>query len=199
MLVAFHWWFRGDLTLTATYLGVAMLAVISVPILYRLGGFTLADEVLWLASREEEDHKSMRARLVKLEGQLDELGIEEGVRQTRSLTAILDDYHRVVETRFLGKKHSPVAYLSTARRVQKHAIQNLTDIVAVGHSLASISRHDGQSGVDDRMRGLNDNQNNRLNTLLVEVANIRSYSDYERLDPMARLVSLSEIASHSGK
>jgi len=58
-----------------------------------------------------------------------------------------------------------------------------------------------------------DDQSQRLNNLLtenrqlfealtdtaVEVANIRSYSDYERMDTMARLVSLSEIASRSGK
>ncbi len=213
LLAIFFWWFRGDLILTAAYAGVALLAFLSVPIMYRLGGFTLADEVLWLESREAEDHESMLARLVKLEKELDDLGIEEGVEQTQTLTAILNDYHAVVETRFLGKKHSPVAYLSTARRVQKHAIQNLTDAVAVGHSLASISRHGGRRDDDERMRGLNDGQSDRLNNLLtenrqlfealtdtaVEVANIRSYSDYERLDTMARLVSLSEIASRSGK
>jgi len=213
LLAIFFWWFRGDLTLTAAYAAVAVLAALSVPVLYRLGGFTLADEVTWLESREADDHKSMLARLVSLEKQLDELGIEEGVEQTRTLSAILNDYHAVVETRFLGKKHSPIAYLSTARRVQKHAIQNLTDVVAVGHSLASISRHDGRGDGGERLQGLNDGQSDRLNNLLtenrqlfealtdtaVEVANISSYSDYERLDTMARLVSLSEIASRSGK
>lgn len=213
LLAVFYWWFRGDLPLTAAYAAVATLAALSVPVFYRLAGFTLADEVQWLEGREADDHKAMRARLATLEGQLDELGIEEAVKQTQTLTAILDDYHAVVETRFLGKKHSPVAYLATARRVQKHAIQNLTDVVAVGHSLASISRHDGRSGDLDRMQGLNSDQSDRLNNLLtenrqlfealtdtaVEVANINSYSDYERLDTMARLVSLSEIASRSGK
>jgi len=213
LLALFYWWFRGDLLLTATYAGVATLAVLCVPIMYRLGGFTLADEVLWLESREADEHKSMLARLDTLEKQLDELDIQEGVQQTQTLSAILKDYHAVVETRFLGKKHSPIAYLTTARRVQKHAIQNLTDVVAVGHSLASISRHDGHGDRVERMQGLNDEQSDRLNNLLaenrqlfealtdtaVEVANIRSYSEYERLDTMARLVSLSEIASQSGK
>jgi len=212
-LAIFYWWFRGDLVLTIAYAGLAAVAFLSVPIVYRLGGFTLADEVLWLESREADDHKSMLARLVELEKQLDELGIDEGVQQTRTLSSILNDYHAVVETRFLGKKHSPIAYLSTARRVQKHAVQNLTDVVAVGHSLASISRHGEHGDGIERMRGLNDGQSDRLNNLLaenrqlfealtdtaVEVANISSYSDYERLDTMARLVSLSEIASRSGK
>lgn len=213
LMVVFFWWFRGDWPLIAAYTGVCVLATLSVPLFYRLAGFTLADEVDWLESREDADHQSMLARLNSLETQLDDLGIEEGVSQARTLTAILDDYHKVVETRFLGKKHSPVAYLSTARRVQKHAIQNLTDAVAVGHSLASISRHDDSSKLQQRMEGLNTDQSGRLNALMaenrelfgaltdtaVEVANIRSYSDYERLDTMARLVSLSEIASRTGK
>lgn len=211
--MVFYWWFRGDWTLIAAYTGICVLATLSVPVLYRLAGFTLADEVQWLESREAADHQSMLVRLATLEAQLDELGNEEGVNQARTLTAILDDYHKVVETRFLGKKHAPVAYLSTARRVQKHAISNLTDAVAVGHSLASISRHDDSGKLQQRMEGLNTDQSGRLAELMaenrdlfgaltdtaVEVANIRSYSDYERLDTMARLVSLAEIANHTGK
>lgn len=213
LLGVFYWWFRGDWALIAAYTGLALLATLSVPVLYRLAGFTLADEVQWLQSRENEDHHSMMARLATLEDQLDGLGIDEGVNQARTLTAMLDDYHKVVETRFLGKKHAPVAYLATARRVQKHAIQNLTDAVAVGHSLSSISRHGDSGQVPDRMDGLNTGQSDRLDALLaenrqlfgaltdtaVEVANISSYSEYERLDTMARLVSLSEIASRTGK
>jgi len=80
------------------YALVAVLATLSVPLLYRLAGFTLADEMQWLESREAADHESMLARLATLRGQLDNLGIEEGVRQADTLTAILDDYHSVVET-----------------------------------------------------------------------------------------------------
>lgn len=197
----------------AGYAFVGVLATLSVPVLYRLAGFTLADEVSWLEEREAEDHRQMMDRLGTLQGQLEELGIEEGVQQAKTLSAMLNDFHAVVETRFLGKKHSPVAYLATARRVQKHAISNLTDAVAVGHSLASISRHDGTTRRVDRMDGLNSVQRERLDALLtenrdlfealtdtaVEVANISSYSDYERLDTMARLISMSEIASRTGK
>jgi len=63
------------------------------------------------------------------------------------------------------------------------------------------------------MGDLNKEQSSRLRSLLddnrgyfealtdtaVEVANIRSYSDYERMDTLARLVSLAEIASHTGR
>lgn len=209
----FFWWFRGDLPLLALYGVIGVLATLSVPALYRLAGFTLADEVSWLESRESEDHGEMLSRLKVLEGQLDDLGIEEGVQQARRLSSMLDDFHAVVETRFLGKRNSPVAYLSTARRVQKHAISNLTDAVAVGHSISSISRHDDDSRRAERLDGLNTEQSRRLDGLLtenrqlfealtdtaVEVANISSYSEYERLDTMARLVSMSEIASQSGK
>ena len=213
LLVLFYWWFRGDWTLVAAYTGIAILATVSVPVLYRLAGFTLEDEVQWLESRELKDHEEMLARLATLEAQPDELDIQEGVNQARTLTSMLDDYHKVVETRFLGKKHAPVAYLAAARRVQKHAIQNLTDAVAVGHSLSSISRHDESGKRQEHLQGLNTDQSGRLDALLaenrnlfgaltdtaVEVANIRSYSDYERLDTMARLVSLAEIANRTGK
>jgi len=114
-MAIFYWWFRGDWVLSAAYAGLGLLATLSVPLLYRLGGFTLADEVLWLESREAEDHKSMLARLDTLEKQLEELNIDEGVKQARTLSAILNDYHSVVETRFLGKKHSPVAMRGAPR------------------------------------------------------------------------------------
>lgn len=208
-----YWWFRADWLLTAVYAGVALVATLSVPLMYRLAGFTLADEIEWLESREAEDHKILVNRLSELRTQLEQLGIDEGVKQTDTLTNILNDYHNVVETRFLGKKHSPIAYLSAARRVQKHAVQNLTDAVAVGHSLASISRHDIHDNPLERMQELGSGQSERLRSLLdenrnlfgaltdtaVEVANIRSYSDYERLDTLARLVSLAEIANKTGK
>ncbi len=213
LLLVFVWWFGFDWILLLAYSLIAVLATFSVPLLYRMAGFTLADEMQWLESRESADHEAMMDRLKTLRGQLDDLGIKEGVQQADTLTDILADYHSVVETRFIGKKNSPMAYLSAARRVQKNAIQNLTDAVAVGHSLSSISRHDDQANSHERKSELNAGQSERLTGLLdenrklfsaltdtaVEVANIRSYSDYERLDTMARLVSLAEIASNTGK
>lgn len=211
----------------ALYLLVAVVAVFSVPALYRMGGYTLADEVVWLENREEAEHFEMLQRLKDLRDELSTLGIDSGVRQADTLTNILKDYHSVVETRFIGKKHSPLAYLSTAREVQKHAVQNLNDVLAVGHSLQSISRHgfgEEASSWDEhldkaqddrrdryvtmqqeqeaRMSGiLNQNQQlfDALTDTAVEVANIDSFSSYERIDTLARLVSLSEIASNTGK
>jgi len=145
---------------------------------------------------------------------LADLDIDEGVRQADMLSGILNDYHSVVETRFLGKKHSPLAYLAAARSVQKHAVQNLTDVVAVGHSLSTIRKNDalGDSARLANQAELDDSQSERMESLLeenrklfdaltdtaVEVANIKSFSRYERIDTLSRLVSLAEIANNSG-
>lgn len=225
--ILFAIWFAPPLWLLVVYLLFAVVAVFSVPALYRLGGYTLADELNWLENREEAEHDEMVQRLKELRGELASMNIDAGVHQADTLTAILNDYHSVIESRFIGKKHSPLIYLSTARRVQKHAVQNLNDVVAVGHSLQSISRHgfddDNRRG-DDHLSNLQDDRRDRYVTLqqeqearmsgllnnnqqlfdaltdtAVEVANIESFSQYEKLDTLARLVSLSEIASQTGR
>ena len=213
----------------AGYALLAFVAIFSVPLLYRQTGFTLEDELVWLEEREAKEHEQLTMRLHDLRDELHKLNIEEGASQATRLAAMLEDYHSVVETRFIGKKNSPIAYLSTARRVQKHAIQNLTDVVAVGHSLSSISRNNDKKDRSDpssdsngtpggnsrreKFERLNREQSDRLEGLLsenrnlfdaltdtaVEVANISSFSEFERLDTLARLVSMSEIASQSGK
>lgn len=216
LIAAFWWWFGSDLPLTAVYLLLSVLAVISVPLLYRLTGYTLADEMEWLENREADEHAEMIQRLRSIRGELVALDVPEGVRQADMLSGILDDYHSVVETRFIGKKHSPMAYLPVARKVQKHAVQNLNDVVAVGHSLSSIDRNTSQG--DDEQRasrqaGLQTDQSARMQNLLdenqklfdaltdtaIEVANIKSFSKFDRIDTLARLESLAEIANQTGK
>ena len=221
LLALFVWWFQPELPVLAGYAVLAFVAIFSVPLLYRQTGFTLEDELEWLEEREAQEHQQLTMRLHDLRDELHKLNIEEGASQATRLAAMLEDYHSVVETRFIGKKNSPIAYLSTARRVQRHAIQNLTDVVAVGHSLSSISRNDDNSDRRDssgnarreKFERLNHEQSERLEGLLsenrnlfdaltdtaVEVANISSFSEFERLDTLARLVTMSEIASQSGK
>ena len=218
LLALFVWWFQPNLPVLAGYALLAFVAIFTVPLLYRQTGFTLEDELDWLEEREEQEHRQLTQRLRELRDELDRLDIREGVSQATRLSAMLDDYHAVVETRFIGKKNSPIAYLSTARRVQKHAIQNLNDVVAVGHSLSSISRNnsddnDRSDSRREKFERLNREQSDRLEGLLienrklfdaltdtaVEVANISSFSEFERLDTLARLVTMSEIASQSGK
>lgn len=213
MLIAlFAWWFNAGLIPTLLYAVLAGVATLTVPIIYRFAGFTLKDELEWLENRESEEHEEMIGRLRQSRRQLEELGIEEGVRQADMLTGILDDYHSVVETRFIGKKNSPLAYLASARTVQKHAVQNLTDVVAVGHSMSTIDRNRFAGNSEsraDQQDTMYAEQSSRLNDLLeenrkmfdaltdtaVEVANIKSFSKFERIDTLGRLVSLAEIAS----
>ncbi len=213
LLILFFWWYQSDLILSGMYAVLAFIATLTVPALYRFAGFTRADELEWLENREAQEHTEMVARLRKVSSELQGLGIDEGVRQADMLTGILEDYHSVVETRFLGKKHSPLAYLSAARTVQKHAVQNLSDVVAVGHSISTIKRDTftGASERTERNNALLTEQQARLDQHLaenremfdaltdtaVEVANIKSFSRYEKIDTLSRLVSLAEIANNT--
>lgn len=213
-MVLFHVWF-SSWPLTALYVVVATIAALTVPIFYRFTGFSRADEIEWLENREAKEHAEMVGRLHEIRAELERLSVKEGVRQVDMLEGILEDYHSVVETRFVGKKHSPLAYLSAARTVQKHAVHNLNDVVAIGHSLSTISRdtYEGDEGRLSRQSDLAQEQRLRAEELLaenrkmfdaltdtaVEVANIKSFSRYDRIDTLARLVSLAEIANNSGK
>ena len=222
LLGVFYWWFQGNLVLSGLYAAVGLLSILTVPLLYRLAGYSDADDAEWLAEREATEHQQMRQRLTAIQSELTTLELAEGQRQSELLMDIIDDYHAVVETRFYGKANVPTTYLNAARTVQKHAIQNLSDVVAVGHSLSTLSRNyreadavhtDEQQQRRDQQLGLRESQEQRLNTLLeennqlfhsltetaVEVANIESFSDYDRTDALARLVALAEIANKSGR
>lgn len=222
LLALFFWWFQGDLVATIIYVVVSAVSVLSVPLLYRMAGYSDADDVEWLAEREASEHEEMRQRLISIKSELEGLGLDEGTRQANLLTDIIDDYHSVVETRFFGKANIPITYLGAARTVQKHAIQNLADVVAVGHSLSTLSRNHRQADHvennqqqvrHDKQNKLLSKQQTRLDAFFeennqmfhsltetaVEIANIRSFSDYERTDALARLVALAEIANNSGR
>ena len=76
---------------------------------------------------------------------------------------------------------------------------------AVGHSLAGLNRQAAQSDLHQEQQqrittllAENDKFFTALNETAVEVANIRSVSQFERLDTLARLVSLAQTASHTG-
>lgn len=222
LIAAFYWWFRGDLILTGLYTLLSALAVFSVPLVYRFAGFSLADDMLWLGERETREHAELTQRIARLAAELESLNLAEGLRQANVLTGIVDDYHAVVETRFFGKKDSPLTYLGAARTVQKHAVQNLADMVAIGHSMSGLARNQRDPSMVsntrqqdrlDKQTGLYDEQEKRLeelreennqlfdalNETAVEVANIRSFSQFDRTDTFARLLALAQVASGSGK
>ena len=207
----FIWWFQGDLVFNAAYLAAAVLATLSVPLLYRLLGYSAADDDEWLKNRENQQHTELMQRLQGVTQDLEELGLKEGVRQAKALTDIIDDYHAVVKSRFFGKQASPLTYLSAARTVQNQAIQNLADMATIGHSMSSI-QNNLQAGGDqkdsryleqsDRIRALLDENKQLFSALTetaVEVANMQSISEFERTDTLARLLALAEIANGSGK
>lgn len=211
LLGLFIWWFQGSLMLNAAYLAAACVATLSVPLLYRLLGYSAADDDEWLKQRENQQHADLMQRLQAVTKDLAELGLKEGVRQANSLTDIIDDYHAVVKSRFFGKQASPLTYLSAARTVQNQAIQNLADMVTIGHSMSSIQNNLQAGGDQEDSRYLE--QSERIRTLLdenkqlfsaltetaVEVANMQSISEFERTDTLARLLALAEIANGSGK
>jgi len=201
------------------YLALSLIALLSVPIIYRVAGFTRRDESQWLEDRETAEYNELSERLKNTRDQLESLGITTGVKQAERLTDLVEDYHTVVETRFIGKKHMPLEYLGAARQVQKQAVQNLADVVTVGHSKLTIDKSRFQSDPEKpksesshKHSALYDEQNARIKKLLdeneqlfdaltetaIEVANIDSFSRYERIDTLSRLVSLSQIASNSG-
>ncbi len=218
LLGAFVWWFQGNLVLNAAYAILAVLATLSVPLAYRLFGFVLQDDQIWLQEREAREHGTLHFRLDELQKDLRELGLNEGVRQADTLGEILDDYHAVVENRFAGKQSSPLSYLGAARTVQKQAIQNLSDVVAVARSMSSLesnrrSGHWANTQKSQEQETMYAEQANRLQQLLqdnnelfdaltktsVELANMRSVSEFERTDTLARLVALAQVANQSGK
>lgn len=207
----YFWWFDPPLWLLGAYVAVCIVATLSVPLFYRLFGYTNVDETQWLQAFNLQEHEQLMTRLKEVRQSLQTLSIKEGVRQADTLMSLLDDYRSVVETRFMGKKFSPMTYLNAARTVQRHVINNLTDVVAMGHSLSTISRNQGNPQSNGQAE-LYQEQEQRMNNLLqennklfsaltdtaVEVANISSINDFERLDTLARLVSLAETARKTG-
>ena len=222
LLGGFYWWFQSSTIATGVYALVALLSIFTVPLMYRFTGYSEADDTVWLQDREAQEHLDMSERLKTIRTELDGLSLTEGVRQVDLLSNIINDYHSVVETRFFDKANLPITYLGAARTVQKHAVQNLADSVAVGHSMSTLSRNyrkaeeienNQQQVRHEKQNELYDDQKSRLSALFeennqlfhsltetaVEIANIKSFSDYQRTDAQARLVALAEIASKSGQ
>jgi hypothetical protein len=185
-------------------------------------GYSTEDDVHWLKQRELDEYQRLLDRIALSKKELNALVLDDAVHQADVLLNIIKDYHSVVKTRFLGKKHSPLTYLSAARTVQRTASQNLTDMVAIGHSIATIKRNKlDQTQINndtvlqrqEKQTYLYEAQSRRLDDLLeenrklfnalmetaVEVANIASFNEFERLDTLSRLVSLAEIAKKTEK
>lgn len=220
LLGLFAWWFQAPLLIVLAYAGLSLVALISLPLLYRLFGYRQNDELNWLKNRELKEYYEMTSRLKDVTKELIKLDNKEGIHQAKVLTDIIEDYHNVVQTRFMGNEHGPVTYLSSAQTVQQNALQNLTDMIAIDHSISSIKRNklDEKSVVTEQIQERQSNQKNlrkeqteRMDELVeenrklfnalmetaVEVANIPSFSQFERINTLSRLVSLAEVTKKS--
>ncbi len=218
--LAFIFWFKPSFVFVAGYIGTSILAVLSIPLMYRLLGYREEDESVWLLGREHEENEEIERKLYSLKNDLEGLSNKEGSHQVDVLKGIVGDYHSVVNSRFLGKKHSPLTYLSAARIVQKNALQNIADLVTIDLSRKTIdhNRLDDREIVTDKIRDRQEHQSelyeaqtlrmdvlieenrqlfNALMTTSVEISKIESFSDFQRTDSLTRLISLSEIARHS--
>jgi len=221
LAVFYVWWFTVPIYFFGIYLLFSLLfSVPSIPFLYRLFGFRAKDELQWLISREKKEHQSILDKLATIQERLALVKHKDGLHQVKVLSNIVDDYYSVVETRFLGSDQAPESYMSAARTVQKNALQNLADIVAVAHSINTIkgNKLDSSAINTDEVRErqlkrdlllseqesrnialIEENRKifNALMDTAVEVANIKSFSDYQRTDTLTRLIALSEVARQS--
>ena len=204
LFAAFYWWFKPDLWVLLLYAAVSIAAIISVPLCYRLSGYVDIDAIRELQALEQKDHDEMLGRLSSLKQSLTDLRIDEGASQAKTLNSLLNDFHEVIANRFAGKNLSASTYLNAARRVQNQALQNLSDMVGIGHTIESLKRQDS---AEDKHRQLAE-QNTRLHQLIdsnkqlfqaltdtsIEVANIEEIGKFERNETLSRLNDLADIA-----
>lgn len=203
LVAIYSWWFQSSWVITLGYALLSTLALALVPVCYRLFGFLDNDVLNELLEQEQREHSEMMQRLKNMESDLASLDNTEGARQAKTLTELLNDFHGIIANRFRGKQLSSSTYLNAARRVQNQALQNLSDMVGVGHSIESIKRHanpDSSEQLTMQQSKLNEliRENRKLFTALsdtsVEVANIQEIAAFERTETLARLNDLADIA-----
>ncbi len=201
LIATYTWWFQTSWPVSLAYAAFAVVALATIPLCYQWLGFQDIDTVRALLTQEQTEHDEMLARLAKLEGDLKRLNIDEGSAQASTLQHLLNDFHEVISNRFHGKQLSSTTYLDAARRVQNQTLQNLSDMAGIGHSIASLQRHESDnaqlSAQQQRLGELiADNQKlfKALSETSVEVANIEEIGAFERTETLARLRDLADIA-----
>lgn len=212
LIAAYFWWFQAPLLVTLGYAVVSVLGLALVPLCYRWFGFLDMEVIRQLLDQEEREHNEMMQRLSTMQNDLETLDNEEGARQVVTLKHLLNDFHEVIANRFRGKQLSSSTYLDAARNVQNQSLQNLSDMVGIGHSISSLQRqqpdNDSQqppaqlSMQQDRLDALL-SENRRLFKALsdtsVEVANIQEIGEFERTETLARLKDLVSIAKQQSQ
>ncbi len=203
LVAAFSWWFQSGWLPTLVYALFSFVALALIPLCYRWFGFLDNDIIDKLLAQEQREHSDMMQQLKSMETGLAKLDNDEGAKQANTLTQLLNDFHEIIANRFRGKQLSSSTYLNAARRVQNQALQNLSDMVGIGHSIESLKRHENSDNTtqlatqQQRLHQLL-SENRKLFTALsdtsVEVANIQEIAAFERTETLARLNDLADIA-----
>ena len=212
LIAAYTWWFQAPWLVTLGYAVLSVLALVLVPLCYRWFGFLDMDVIQKLLDQEEHEHNEMIQRLSNIQNDLDSLDNDEGASQVITLKYLLNDFHEVIANRFRGKQLSSSTYLDAARNVQNQSLQNLSDMVGIGHSISSINRQSGNDETTQQKQQLT-MQQQRLDDLLaenrrlfqalsdtsVEVANIQEIGEFERTETFYRLKDLVTIAKQQSQ
>jgi len=66
LFAAFYLWFKPDWWIALLYAAICLLAIVSVPLLYRLFGYVDIDAIRELQQLEQKDHDEMMGRLSNL-------------------------------------------------------------------------------------------------------------------------------------
>lgn len=202
------WWFQAPWTIVIVYGVLSVCALATVPLCYRWFGFLDRDIIQQLIDQEAREHDDMIRNLNKLQSDLTSLDNEQGSNQVATLRHLLNDFHEVIANRFRGKQLSSSTYMDAARNVQNQALQNLSDMVGIGHSISSLKRQSAAIDTSqlttqtERLQALvqeNDKLFKALSDTSVEVANIQEIGAFERTETLARLKDLTKIAKNQSR
>jgi len=212
----FYWWFQPNLIVLAGFGAFSIVSAFAVPFSYHLLGYEKRDQQRILAAKEQANYERLLTEIRTISHDLNEIGEEEGSRQTERLLGMVDDYHEVITKRFADSPMSVSSHAEIAQRVQNIVVQNLSDLVVVARSVAGIDRDDlattkedvGADAAIDRRLELVDTQRAKMREIieanrtlltalaetLVEVANIQKLGNAEHEEAILRLRELAARA-----
>jgi len=216
LIPIFYWWFQADIIWLAGYSVLSIAAAFAVPFSYHLLGFEKLDQKRVLAAKEQANYERIMRDIREVSLNLEEIGEKEASKQTERLLGMVDDYHEVVSKRFADSPISVSSHAEIAQRVQNIVVQNLSDLVVIGRSVAGIDREDLANSVPeqgtgvaiDRRLELVANQRAKMDEIidanrtlltalaetLVEVANIQKQDAAEHDEAILRLRELADRA-----
>ena len=79
LIGSYTWWFQTSWAVSLAYAIFAILTLATIPLCYRFFGFQDVDVIRGLLVQEQTEHEEMISRLKKLQVDLKQLNIEEGL------------------------------------------------------------------------------------------------------------------------